>query len=293
MLCNNCPRKCNVDRKAQLGYCKLPDKIRLALACLHYGEEPEISGTSGSGTVFFSGCNLRCVYCQNYDISSENFGQNITVKRLAEIFKELEEQGANNINLVTPTPYADKIISALKIYRPGIPIVYNSSGYESVEMLQKLAKFIDIYLVDLKYCGPALSKKYSNCENYFTVATAAIKQMYINQPKNILENDLLKKGVIIRHLVLPGYTDDSIKILNWINQNHPDATVSIMGQFTPYHNCINYPEINRKLKNIEYKRATLYASKLGLNGYIQDLSSATTEEIPKFDLRGVNKKIQH
>lgn len=289
MKCNNCPRKCNVDRGSQLGFCQLSNKLRLALASVHYGEEPEISGTKGSGTIFFSGCNLRCVYCQNYDISHDNFGANVSVKRLAEIFKELELKGVHNINLVTPTPYADKIIHALKIYRPKIPIVYNSSGYESVETIKKLRKYIDIYLVDLKYFSSELSQKYSNCNNYFNIATSAILEMKKNQPKNIIRNGLLKKGVIIRHLVLPGHTDDSIKILDWIHTNCPDTTVSIMGQFTPYYKCQDYPEINRKLRPIEYKRVVKYAHNLGLNGYMQELSSATTEEIPKFNLQGIKK----
>lgn len=289
MKCNNCPRRCNVDRRYHRGFCQLPNKIRLALASIHRGEEPEISGTNGSGTIFFSGCNLRCVYCQNYDISNENFGTNVSVKRLSEIFKELEAKGVHNINLVTPTPYADKIIQALKIYRPQIPIVYNTSGYESVEIIKKLRKYVDIYLTDLKYCSPELSEKYSHCRDYFDITTQAITEMRKNQPKNIMHNGLLKKGVIIRHLVLPGCTNDSIKILDWIHKNCPDTTISIMGQFTPYYKCKNYPEINRKLKPIEYKRVINYASNLGLDGYIQDLSSATTEEIPKFNLQGIKK----
>ena len=289
MLCNNCPRKCNINRQFQFGYCKLSNKLRVALACLHYGEEPEISGETGSGTIFFRGCNLRCVYCQNYDISNKNFGANITIRRLAEIFKELEEKGANNINLVTPTSYVDKIISALKIYRPKIPVVYNTSGYERPETIKKLAKYVDIYLTDLKYYEDEIAERYSNCRDYFRVATTAINQMFQNQPQNASKNGLLKKGVIIRHMVLPGKTNDSIKILDWIHDSHPYTTVSIMGQFTPYYRCEQYPEINRKLKPIEYKRVINYAIKLGIKGYMQDLNSATTNEIPKFDLSGVKK----
>jgi len=289
MLCNNCPRKCNINRQFQFGYCKLSNKLRVALACLHYGEEPEISGEAGSGTIFFSGCNLSCVYCQNYNVSNKNFGINISVRRLAEIFKELEEKGANNINLVTPTPHVDKIVSALKIYRPKIPVIYNTSGYERPETIKSLAKYIDIYLTDLKYYKNEISEKYSNCKDYFGITTEAIDQMFQNQPKNISRKGLLKKGVIIRHLVLPSCTDDSIKVLDWIHNNHPSATVSIMGQFTPCYQCKEYPGINRKLKPIEYKRIINYATKLGIKGYMQDLNSATINEIPKFDLSGVKK----
>ncbi len=287
MLCNNCPRNCNVDRDNKLGFCKLNNTVQVALACVHHGEEPVISGSKGSGTIFFSGCNLKCVYCQNYQLSENNYGKEIGVERLVEIIKELEQKGVHNINLVTPTPYVQQIISALKIYKPKIPVVYNCSGYESVEALKQLNPYIDVYLTDLKYHDNSLAMKYSLCPDYFEKATLAINQMFINQPKNIFKNGTMQKGVIVRHMVLPTHSNDSMKILDWITKNHSGATVSIMGQFTPIHKCEQFPEINRKLKPVEYKRVLSHASSLSIEGFYQDLTSATTTEIPTFDLSGV------
>lgn len=284
-----CPRKCGINRDNAVGFCGVTNTVKIARAGLHYWEEPIISGKEGSGTIFFSGCNLKCVYCQNYDISSQAFGKEISVERLAEIFKELEDKGANNINLVTPSHYVDQIISALKIYRPNIPIVYNTSGYDSVETLKKLEGVVDIYLTDLKYCSSELSKKYSKAENYFDVATQAIKEMVRQQPHNEYKNNMLTKGVVIRHMVLPNNIQDSFNVLNWIKEELGGETlVSIMGQYTPYHNSEQYPEINRKLKPIEYKMVINHFLKIGLkNGFSQDLDSASEEYIPPFNLEGV------
>lgn len=284
-----CPRKCGINRDNAVGFCGVTNTVKIARAGLHYWEEPIISGKEGSGTIFFSGCNLKCVYCQNYDISSQAFGKEISVERLAEIFKELEDKGANNINLVTPSHYVDQIISALKIYRPNIPIVYNTSGYDSVETLKKLEGVVDIYLTDLKYCSSELSKKYSKAENYFDVATQAIKEMVRQQPHNEYKNNMLTKGVVIRHMVLPNNIQDSFNVLNWIKEELDGETlVSIMGQYTPYHNSEQYPEINRKLKPIEYKMVINHFLKIGLkNGFSQDLDSASEEYIPPFNLEGV------
>lgn len=289
MKCSLCPRGCKIDRDNNVGFCGVTNTLKVARAGLHFWEEPIISGKEGSGTIFFSGCNLKCVYCQNYDISSQTFGKEITVNRLAEIFKELEDKGANNINLVTPSHYAKQIVEALKIYKPSIPIVYNTSGYDSLQALKLMDGWVDVYLTDLKYFSPELSKKYSKAENYFEVATKAILEMVRQQPNNVYENGLLKKGVIIRHMVLPTHHLDSLKVLNWIKENlGADALVSVMGQYTPYHNSKMYPEINRKLKPLEYKMVLNHFSKIGLtNGFSQELDSASEKYIPPFNLEGV------
>ena len=289
MNCTQCPRKCGSARKDGNGFCGLKDEIKIALARPHFGEEPIISGTHGSGTIFFSGCNLHCVFCQNYELSHENFGKIVDVARLAEIFKELEMAGVHNINLVTPTPYVDYIIKALKIYRPKIPILYNTNGYESVESLQKLKDYIDIYLTDLKYTDNALAKKYSSCSDYFEVTTKAIKQMRKNVPQDIIENGLMKKGIIVRHLVLPSHTEDSIKVFDWIKNNLGVNTyISVMGQYTPMYKSCEFSEINRTITKLEYKRVITHLSNLGFEkGFVQDLDSSGTSEIPKFDLMGV------
>lgn len=290
MKCNLCPRQCNIDRDNLKGFCGVTNTIKIARAGLHYWEEPIISGDKGSGTVFFSGCNLKCVYCQNYDISHQAFGKEITVQRLADIFKELEEKGANNINLVTPSHYVDQIIQALQLYRPKIPIVYNTSGYDKVETLKKLRGYVDIYLTDLKYVSSELSSKYSGAKDYFTVASEAIKEMVLQQPTNIYnDSDMLTKGVIVRHMVLPGCVEDSCKVLDWLKDTFgSDICVSVMGQYTPYFSSGHYPEIDRKLKPIEYKLVINHFNKIGLtNGFSQDLDSASEDYIPPFNLEGV------
>lgn len=289
MKCNLCPRKCNINRNQTEGYCGVSNTLKVARAELHFWEEPIISGTNGSGTIFFSGCNLKCVYCQNYNISKNAFGKEISVNRLAEIFKELESKGAHNINLVTPSHYVTQIVEALKIYKPKIPIVYNSSGYDSLQELELLKNYVDVYLVDLKYFSSELSEQYSKAKNYFEVATKAILKMVEYQPQNIIENNLIKKGVIIRHMVLPNHYEDSFKVLDWIKQNLGDNTcVSIMGQYVPCNNLTNYPKINRKLKPIEYKLVINHFNKIGLtNGYCQSLESASESYIPPFNLEGV------
>lgn len=289
MICNLCPRKCNVNRDLKSGFCGVSNTLKVARAQLHFWEEPIISGTNGSGTIFFSGCNLKCVYCQNYNISNENFGKDITTQRLAEIFKELENAGAHNINLVTPSHYVKQIVEALNIYKPKIPVVYNTSGYDSVEELKMLEGYVDVYLTDLKYYSSELSQKYSSAKNYFEVCSLAIKEMIRQQPKNVIENGLIKKGVIIRHMVLPNCINDSFKVLDWIKNNlGEDVIVSVMGQYTPYFNASKFPEINRKLKPVEYKLVINHFNKLGLkNGFMQSLDSADENFIPPFNLEGV------
>lgn len=289
MICDICPRKCNIDRSKAVGFCGMTNTVKLAKADVFMWEEPCISGTNGSGAVFFSGCNLRCCFCQNFQISNQYFGKEISTKRLAQIFKELAEKDVHNINLVSPSHFVNQIIEALKIYKPNIPIVYNSNGYESVETIKKLKNYVDIYLVDLKFCSSELSQRYCKANNYFEVATSAIKEMISQKPKVIVQNGIMKQGVIIRHLVMPNQTADSLKILQWIADNAKEnCLVSLMCQYTPYFNAKNYPEINRKLKPIEYKIVLTRANELGLtNGYAQDMSSATEDFIPLWDLKGV------
>lgn len=290
MVCNICPRKCNIDRNKQVGFCGMSDKIKIARAELHFWEEPCISGTNGSGTIFFSGCPLKCVYCQNNEISSGGFGKEISVSRLAEIFKELEEKGAHNINLVTPTHYSEQILEALKIYRPDIPIIYNCSGYESVETLKKFRGIVDIYLTDIKYFDGEVSKKYSKAENYFEVASCAVKEMISQQPENIFdENGIMKKGVIIRHLVLPLNVTQTKKILEWIKSELPDnVIISLMSQYLPVGKAYEYKEINRRLTTREYEKALDLFDQFGFkNGFMQELSSSKEDFIPPFNLEGV------
>lgn len=287
MLCDICPRRCCVDRKTKIGFCGQTEKVRISKVMLHHYEEPIISGAEcdkGSGAIFFTGCNLKCVFCQNEPISHKNKGKNISINKLIKIFKQLEKKGAFNINLVTPSHFSNQIIEALKIYKPKIPVVWNSSGYETKQTIEKLAPLVDIYLVDLKYMDNSLAKKYSNANNYVQNATQAILQMKKNQPKDIIENGLMKKGVIIRHLILPTHTTDSINCLNFIHKNlGKDSIVSIMSQYEPRYNAKNYPEINRKITPLEYKRVVNHALNLGMeNCFTQDLSSANSKYTPKF-----------
>lgn len=287
MLCNICPRNCGVDRKNSKGYCKSGRNVKISKVMFHHYEEPIISGNEhqkGSGAIFFSGCNLRCVYCQNYPISHQNKGETISVKRLSEIFKQLEDSKALNINLVTPTHYTDEIIDAIKLYKPKIPIVWNSSGYEKAETIAKLKDIVDIYLVDLKYMDNKLALRLSKAPNYVENACEAIVQMRKNQPEDIIENGLMKKGVVVRHLVLPSYTNNSLDCLNFIAKKLGEKTiVSIMSQFEPSYVPEDYPEINRKITPLEYKRVINHAIKLKLfNSYTQELSSANIKYTPKF-----------
>ncbi len=288
-VCNICPRHCNVNRSVKKGFCGLSNNVKVALAKVHYGEEPIISGIKGSGTIFFSGCNLKCVYCQNYNVSHNNYGKEISVKRLAEIFKELEKKGVNNINLVSPTPYAFHIIKALKLYKPKVPVVYNTHGYEDVNTLKALRDYVDIYLTDFKYANNTLGKKYSNVPDYFTKTLEAIKQMKNNQPENIIENDVMKKGVIIRHLVLPNNTQNSVEVLDAINTNFGnEEIISIMAQYTPCGKSCEIKELERKITKLEYKRVLTHLHTCGFkNGFIQELSSSGQDEIPNFNCDGV------
>ena len=283
-LCNICPRTCNINRETSLGFCKANNLPKISNVMLHHFEEPPISGKNGSGAIFFSSCTLKCVYCQNFDISTRCEGKEVSIKTLASLFKQLEEAGANNINLVTPTHYTEQIIEALKIYRPNIPIVWNTSGYESAETIKKLKDYVDIYLSDFKYHSNELSKKFSLAPNYFEECSKATLEMRKNQPEDIFENGLMKKGLIIRHLCLPNQTKDSEKIIDWIHENLGNQTyLSLMSQYVPMGNAEKYPEINRKIKPVEYKILVNKLNKLEFkNVFLQDFSSATSDYTPDF-----------
>ena len=291
MNCNLCPRKCNAARSESQnigGFCKAPLLPKIARAALHFWEEPCISGSKGSGTVFFSGCSLNCVYCQNHDVSRNIIGKTISYERLAEIFKELENSGAHNINLVTPSHYVYAIKKALDVYRPNIPIIYNSSGYDSVDTLKLLEGYIDIYLMDFKYIKEDKAQKYSGAKNYPIVAIDAIKETYRQVGGCDFSDNIMKKGLIIRHLLLPQGTNDAISIFNWVKENTPNAYFSIMSQYTPMSACENYPEINRKITKREYEKVISAICESNFkNCYIQEKASSSTEYIPKFNLEGV------
>lgn len=287
--CNICPHKCGINRlEGNVGRCKATDKIKIALVSLHQFEEPCISGNNGSGTVFFSNCNLSCVFCQNYEISQQGNGKEITIEELADIFIEQQNKKAENINLVTPTMYIYQIIEAIKIAREkglNIPIVYNSNGYENIEALRDLKGYIDIYLPDLKYSNNELAYKYSNIKNYFENATQAIQEMYNQVGAPILdENGMMKKGVMIRHLVLPSNIENSIEVLKWISKNIDKRVfTSIMAQYFPTHKASEFPEINRKLTDEEFKQIEDYLYSLDIeNGYIQELGTHEEEYVPNF-----------
>ena len=289
--CEICPHKCKIDRtKNQVGRCKSKDTVKVAIASIHKFEEPCISGGKGSGTVFFSNCNLSCEFCQNYEISQKGLGKEISIERLAEIFLEQQLKGAENINLVSPTSYAVQIIEAIKIAKSNglkIPIIYNTNGYENVETIKLLNGYIDVYLPDLKYAEDDLAKKYSKIDNYFEIATKAIKEMYNQVGENEYdENGLIKKGIIIRHLILPNHTENSKKVLKWINENMPkNITVSIMAQYFPTYNAVNIQDINRKITKHEYEKIENYLYSLELeNGYIQEMGKNEENYVPKWEI---------
>ena len=287
--CKICPHNCNVNRlNGKIGRCKCTDKIKIALASVHNYEEPCISGINGSGTIFFSNCNMNCIYCQNYEISQLGKGKEISIKELTDIFINQQEKGVNNINLVTPTMYAFQIIEAIKLAKKNgliIPIIYNTNGYEKIETLKALQGYIDVYLPDLKYYSNKLSIKYSKVNNYFSVATEAIKEMYrqVGTPK-FNEDGIIQRGIIIRHLVLPNYIQNSKNILKWIKENMPqDVYVSIMAQYFPTYKAKEDELLHRKLTKKEYKEIENFLYTLDLkNGYIQELGEHEEEYVPDF-----------
>lgn len=286
--CNLCPRNCGVNRYESLGFCKASDKVKVAYYSLHQWEEPVISGINGSGTVFFSNCNLKCIFCQNKKISTLGYGKEISNERLKEIFLELQAKGAHNINLVTPTHYVPQIVEVLKEAKTAglnIPIVYNTSSYENVSTIMLLEGIVDVYLADLKYFDDSLGCKYSKCENYFEVAKAAIEAMYEQVGKFEIVDDLMVKGVIVRVLVLPGHADDSKNLIKYLYETYGNnIIISIMNQYTPVEVIDKYPNLNRKVSDEEYEDVTNFAVELGVEmAFIQEGETQDTSFIPDFD----------
>lgn len=303
--CELCPRRCRVNRLVQTGFCGCQAAPKAARAALHQWEEPCISGPEwepgGSGTVFFSGCTLRCCFCQNYQISSENFGKELTVSQLAEIFLKLQKEGAHNINLVTATQFLPSILPALDEIRGRltIPVVYNCGGYERAETIKALKPYVDIWLPDFKYFDNELARRFSGACDYFETAAAAISQMIAQTGAPVFETvsdssgrsyELMKKGVIIRHMVLPNHRDDSIHLLHWIKEHFPEGQylISLMSQYTPFFHSSEYPELNRRITSFEYNKVVDEAISLGMtNGFMQEKSSAKEEYTPPFELQGL------
>lgn len=289
--CNICPRNCSADRESGVGFCGVSNEYVVARAAPHFWEEPCISGEKGSGTVFFSGCNLRCVFCQNYEVSRAACGRQVSEEQLMRIFDSLVEQGVNNINLVTPTHYAPMLAKTLEKYRSPVPIVYNSSGYESVETLKMLDGLVDIYLPDIKYFDPAPAKKYSGAEDYFNCASKAVLEMQRQVGTLTLgEDGVAKRGLIIRHLVMPSNVSQAIKIFTWVSENlPPDTYISLMRQYVPYGKAKEMPPIDRRLTSREYAIAKQRILALGFeNCYFQGKDAAEEIFIPDFGLQGVD-----
>ena len=293
MLCNLCPRNCNTDRDTSVGYCKMTNTVKISRAALHHWEEPCISAENGSGTVFFSGCNMGCVYCQNQDISHGGFGKEISLERLAQIFVELQSKNAHNINLVTPTHYTPQIIKAVEMARKSglsLPVVYNTSGYEKAENIEGLEGTVDIYLPDFKYFSADTAQKYSFCADYPQMAKEAISAMVKQTGPCVFDDDgVIQKGTVVRVLVLPGLAEEAKSIIEYLYSTYgDDIFISIMSQYTPCTNLEKYPEINRKLTQQEYDDVVDFAVELGLeNGFVQEGEAASESFIPPFNLEGV------
>ncbi|MBR2336890.1 MAG: radical SAM protein [Clostridia bacterium] len=283
--CRICPIECGANRKNGVGYCGQSDRIKIAKYYLHTFEEPPISGTIGSGTVFFCGCNLQCVFCQNYELSRSKTGKEISPHELAQIFKELEDMGAHNINLVTPAHFVHQIAEAFKIYRPKVPVVYNTHSYEKVETLAIIDPYVDIYLPDLKFFSPELAKRYTGKGNYFDVASRAISFMMSSKKTVFGEDGLLKQGVVVRHMIMPLGVKDSKQIIDWFAQNRRNgAFISLMGQYTPFGENEKFPELKRTITKREYQRVYEHLLSLGITDYFaQELGSASESFIPKWD----------
>ena len=291
--CTLCPRACGADRTVSHGFCKESSVLRAARASLHMWEEPPLSGKTGSGTVFFSGCNLGCVFCQNHEIAHENKGKAISPERLAEIFLELQKKGAANINLVTAVHFVPHVIRALDIAKTNglhIPVVYNSSGYEAVDTVKRLNGYIDVYLPDYKYRDSDLARRFSGAYDYPIVAEKAIEEM-VSQIGDCVfdENGMMQRGVIVRHLVLPKHTDDSMAVLEYLHNTYGDRIyISIMSQYTPVRKYEKYPELSRKLTTYEYEKVVKFAQKIGIkNGFLQSGEAAKESFIPSFDGIGI------
>lgn len=287
MICNLCPRKCNVCRTEHQGngFCGAGTLPVVARVAPHFGEEPCISGTKGSGTVFFSGCTLKCVFCQNYEISDGHKGRAVTPKELADCYKRLESSGVHNINLVTADHYVTAVAESLDIYKPSIPVVYNCSGYTSPKTLSILDGLVDIYLPDFKYSDDALAIKYSSAPNYVNTASSAIKEMIFQVGTPQFDSDgMMKKGVIVRHLILPSHTKNSLGVLDIIKRSYDkQVLVSLMCQYVPVNKAHDFPKINRTITRREYDKVKSALFTLGLDGFTQDLTSASTDFIPDWD----------
>lgn len=289
--CTICPHQCGINRKnGQIGRCQAKDTVKIALYSVHFFEEPCISGEKGSGTIFFSHCNLNCLYCQNYEISQLGKGKEYTIEQLAEIMLKQQNLGVANINLVTPTSYVPQIIEAIKIAKKNglnIPIVYNANSYEKIETLKMLEGYIDVYLPDLKYADDKLGKKYSNINHYFEIATKAIQEMRRQVGPAIFDsNGMMKRGVIIRHLVLPNYIENSKKVLKWLKENiHPEDYISVMAQYFPTYLAKQDKFMNRKLTTEEWEEIENYIEELDFkNGFVQELGEHEEEYVPKWDV---------
>lgn len=288
-VCSDCPRNCHALRgESGAGFCRMGADPVIARAAPHYDEEPVISGTRGSGAIFFSGCALRCRFCQNYPISHDGFGEAVSVERLREICFELIDQGVHNINLVNPTHFARSILQALEGGLP-VPVVWNSGGYEKVETLRRLEGVVQVYLPDMKYVDPKLSKSCSAAENYFEYAAPALKEMLRQTGPVVLDaNGIIQRGTIVRHLILPGCVEDSLAVLSWIARELPGAWVSLMAQYLPFGDVGEHDFLNRRLTQAEYDRVVDHLFALGLeDGFVQELSSSDEKYIPAFDLTGV------
>lgn len=280
--CNLCPNACNADRTASAGVCGVDDRIRIAKYYLHPFEEPVLGGKNGSGTIFFCGCSLKCVFCQNYEVSRAEWGKIISVTELAEIFRELEERGAHNINLVTPTHYAHRIVEALKLYRPHIPVVWNTHGYETEETLAFIAPYADIFLTDVKYFAPETAKRYCGKADYFAYASRAAEIMC--EKPLIFQDGMMQSGTIVRHLVLPQNVEDSLRILDWFAPLKDKAYLSLMSQYTPFGKIDAFPELQRKITKREYHKVLDHALSLGIeNIFVQKTASSGEKYIPEWD----------
>ena len=282
--CTLCPRNCRVDRSEKLGFCGMGDTLKLARAALHHWEEPCISGTQGSGALFFSGCTLRCAYCQNHSLSHQGHGKEISVQRLAEIFRSLYEQGAHNLNFVTATPFVPQVLEALEIYRPPIPIVWNCSGYEAMETLKMLEGKVDIYLPDLKYSDAELAQTLSGTKNYFSVAKLALKEMVRQTGAPRWDGEKLVRGTVVRHLILPGQVENSLRCLDWLGDHFKpgEILVSLMRQYTPMEATKNMPPLDRRITDEEYDAVLSWMYLNGLEGFVQEGEAADAAFIPDF-----------
>lgn len=283
--CGLCPKNCLVDRDIQRGACGEKNEMRIAKYYLHKYEEPPISGVNGSGTIFFTGCSLRCVFCQNYALSRSERGKEISPRELVDVFKQLEDMGASNVNLVTPTHFVRKLADAFEIYRPKIPVVYNTHSYETLETLRIIDLYTDIYLPDLKFYSPDLSERYTGRRDYFEVASKAIKFMMQSKKTVFGKDGMMKSGVIVRHMIMPLGVPDSKKLLEWFAENKENgAYISLMAQYTPFGNVDEYPELKRHITKGEYDRVYERLLSLGITEYYaQELGSASESFIPQWD----------